>query len=183
MVSNFPELMTKSYYKRVPSFVFRSSEESKKNFLFSAFQGDGSVETETASYNTSSKGLASDYQDLLLSLGISTRISSYLYEFGDNETRLRYKIYVRGESLEKFSYLFGNPVKNQKKLDLLSHRSSSSNYKKGTVPPQIADLIIRIMKTLKIPYDGHLWIYQKEKLAISNIVVKRYLNTIKNFVV
>ena len=178
MKSNFPELITKSIYKRIPSGIFRSTRKERIAFIYGAYQGDGSAETETCAFNTSCQGLAYDYQDLLLSLGIHTRISSYQYTYSEDKTRIRYKIYVIGESLADFYNLFSSPLKNESKIIELVERSNKSNYKKNNVPIAFVTLVTELMKDLNLTYDGRLWKYQDSNSGISKIVIEKYLKKI-----
>jgi replicative DNA helicase Mcm len=152
---NFPEILTYSISKRIPEIIFHLDDPTKIIFLRAAFEGDGSVETETCSYNTSSKGLAHDYQDLLATLGIFTRISEYdyLYE-NEQKRRKRYKVYIRGDSLSSFTVIAGSSVKAGRKLSGLVERSLKDNYNHDVLPPGVAIRIIECLKKLGIAYDG-----------------------------
>ncbi len=70
----------RSAAKRVPSFVWRASPAFKAQFLRALFEGDGSAsllprQTIQISYSTCSYGLAQDVQQLLLELGVVSRLS------------------------------------------------------------------------------------------------------------
>ncbi len=68
--------------KRVPEFVWRGDRAIKAEFLRSLFTGDGSssllpLKSIQISYSTRSIGLARDVQQLLLELGVVSRVCSH----------------------------------------------------------------------------------------------------------
>jgi len=70
----------RSAEKRIPEFVWRAGGAVKQAFLAALFEGDGSSSllprrTIQVSYATRSRQLASDVQQLLLELGVVSRIS------------------------------------------------------------------------------------------------------------
>jgi len=93
--NNFPEIMVKTSRTRIPSQILGASREIAREFLKTAFKGDGSLESTAICYKTSSKRLSEDYQDLLLKLRIQSRI---IFDRNDNS----YKTYIRGQSLTTF---------------------------------------------------------------------------------
>ncbi len=95
MKINFPEIMEISKKKRIPSKILGGSKAIAREFLKGAFKGDGNVESNAICFRTASKGLSHDYQDLLLKLGIQSRIIL------DNHNN-SYKVYIRGQSLILF---------------------------------------------------------------------------------
>ncbi|NIQ06320.1 MAG: hypothetical protein GWO20_11535 [Candidatus Korarchaeota archaeon] len=184
--SNFPNLMKKSYEKRIPRLLFACPEEIRIAFLNAAFIGDGSVETETCAYSTNSKGLAHDYQDLLLTLGIHTRIHSEEYEYSnENKSRYRYKVYIRGDSLEHFASTVipentnGKFEKYRSKLNNLILRSKQTNRKRDNLPGQVATIIKDCLKALGLTYDGSLYQHIEHGYSINIEVVKDYLKILK----
>ncbi len=92
---NFPEMVQKARQKRAPAKILGASVAHINAFLASAFLGDGSVESEAVCYRTASQGLAEDYQDLLLKLGIASRINI-------DRSNDSFKVYITGDSLERF---------------------------------------------------------------------------------
>ena len=95
MGKNFPEVIITAKFKRVPAKILGTSVELIREFLRSAFKGDGSLESSSVCYRTSSKGLSEDYQDLLLKLGIQSRIVLDIHDAS-------YKVYIRDQSLKQF---------------------------------------------------------------------------------
>ncbi|MEM2885243.1 MAG: LAGLIDADG family homing endonuclease [Thermoproteota archaeon] len=72
---NFPEIARKARRRRVPAEIFQSNEDVAGEFLRSAFLGGGSFGSDAARYVAASKGLAEDYQDLLLKFGIASLVA------------------------------------------------------------------------------------------------------------
>jgi len=176
LTENFPKTMQKSYIKRIDKKIFCTDESMRIEFLKAAFAGDGSVESTAIAYSTSSKGLAHDYQDLLLTLGISSRITSEEYSFGiDKEQyRTRYKVYVTGDSMEKFcSQIIGEPETNPKIMKLLI-RNRNSNRKHDVLPPDVANIIIDSLHNLGLSYDGYFHQHLKSNYGITVEVISKY---------
>jgi len=93
--SNVPEVMPTAREKRVPAAVLGSSEEVIRRFLVGAFAGDGGVESNELTLSTASTGLAQDYADALLKLGVASRIHH-------DSTYDSWKVCVMGDSTERF---------------------------------------------------------------------------------
>ncbi|MFW9906528.1 MAG: LAGLIDADG family homing endonuclease, partial [Candidatus Thorarchaeota archaeon] len=179
MLKNFPELMTKSLTKRIPKQIFVSDDGTKIAFLNAAFLGDGAVESEAIAYSTSSKGLAEDYQDLLLSLGIQTRIhsSKYLTRV-KKERRTRYKVYIRGESIESFIEMVVPELKLHERAAMFLKRSRRTNRDHDVLPPSVGKLIKTCLKKLSIPYTGYFQQHFKSNCGITIQVIDNYLDQI-----
>ena len=94
-VGNFPEMVKEARGKRVPSLVMSAPAKLVREFLATAFLGDGSTESEAICYRTASRGLAEDYQDLLLRIGVATRL---LVDRSNDS----FKVYIAGDSLREF---------------------------------------------------------------------------------
>ena len=97
--ANFPEMMQTGRDRRMPIAVFRGTKDDIRDFLIAAFLGDGCVHSTSVAYSTVSRGLAEDYQDLLLRLGISSSISI------DRKANA-FKVCIMGDSHKKFEQLF-----------------------------------------------------------------------------
>ncbi|MCE7749439.1 MAG: hypothetical protein GPJ51_13695, partial [Candidatus Heimdallarchaeota archaeon] len=175
---NFPETMQKSYLKRIDKKIFCVDEELRSAYLRAAFIGDGSIESTSMAYSTSSKGLAHDYQDLLLTLGLSSRITEEEYSFGQNKEnkRTRYKIYIRGDSLERFSSLIiEDQLSNPKLMNLLT-KTRNSNRRHDVLPPDVAHLIIDSLHSLGLSYDGYFNQHLKNNYGINvEVINTRYI--------
>ncbi|MFQ6123691.1 MAG: LAGLIDADG family homing endonuclease [Candidatus Heimdallarchaeota archaeon] len=179
MLTNFPELIKKSRNKRVPKQIFVADKEAKITFLNAAFLGDGTIESEALAYSTLSKALAEDYQDLLLSLGVQTSINSSKYITRSIKIRRkRYKVYIRGESLEPFVEMVIPELKYHKKIAELLKRRRRAKRDHDVLPPSVGNLIKSCMKKLGIPYNGYFQQHLKENYGITIKVVDNYLNQI-----
>ena len=145
---NFPEMVQKARLKRAPAKVLGSSVAHINEFLASAFLGDGGVETEAVCYRTASPGLAEDYQDLLLKLGIASRINV-------DRSNDSFKVYVTGDSLERFFAMVVHPLDPRfGAIGKLVQRSGRNNRKHDVLPTSVATLYISLLKQLGLPYDG-----------------------------
>ncbi len=179
MEVNFPETMTLSIKKRIPIHIFNSPEHLRISFLETAFKGDGGIESTALAYYTSSPGLAYDYQDLLLSLGVHSRILEELYHFGENseESRLRYKIYITGDSLERFvSIIIGEENISEKLLKILE-KSQNTHRKHDVVPSCVAELILSVKKILGIANDGYYVQHIQNNYGINKDIINKELIT------
>jgi len=177
---NFLELMKKSTDKRIPQKIFVAGRKERIEFLKTAFEGDGSIESEAIAYSTSSKGLAEDYQDLLLTLGIHSRICKDTYKLRkDQLKRYRYKVYITGDSLKKFVDIVIPELKLHEKLKKLVERSEKINRKHNILPPYVGLMIIRCLKKLGMHYNGYFNEHINRNYGITKEVVDRYLNIIE----
>lgn len=170
---NFPEVMKLAPSKRIPPQLFISGEKAVTAFLKSAFLGDGSVESEALCYRTASKGLAHDYQDLLLSVGVQSRIVLDSY----NES---YKVYIRGSSLQTFRELVVEDWDpRMKNIHRIVERSRNSNYSHDVFPPSFGEHIIRLYKMVGLTYDGSFYRAIKEQFGITRTLLREHLESIK----
>jgi replicative DNA helicase Mcm len=169
MKINFPELMRKSRSKRIPAPVFGSSLGVRESFARAAFQGDGSIETDAVAYRTASRGLAEDYQDLLRTLGINSRLATDT----SNES---YKVYISGDSLPLFADLIGEEFKA--KARQLVERGLRNNRMHDVLPNHAGVIIIRCLKRLGVPYNGYFQMHFKENYGITRQVADSYISKI-----
>ncbi|MHA2289635.1 MAG: LAGLIDADG family homing endonuclease, partial [Promethearchaeota archaeon] len=177
---NFPEIMKLSLEKRIPRKVFTTSQNHKIAFLNAAFHGDGAIESEALAYSTSSEKLAFDYQDLMLDLGVHSRIHSSPYlTRKSRQKRTRYKVYIRGDSLEDFVRQIIPELRENQKLKRLLDRNQKTRGH-DVLPPSVGHIIKQCMKQLGIPYDGYFQQAFKENCGITNEVINRFLRRIEN---
>ena len=171
---NFPEIIPQSRFKRVPQKIFAASKPVIIEFLKSAFLGDGSVESSAICYRTASRGLAEDYQDLLLKLGISSRIVH-------DRTNGSFKVYISGDSLETFFDLIAEPKdpRYEEMKFKVKHGKRINRYH-DAVPASIAWTMIRLLKDLGLPYDGYFNEHLKNNYGITVQVFKKCLNLLKS---
>ncbi|MDO8056872.1 MAG: LAGLIDADG family homing endonuclease, partial [Candidatus Hermodarchaeota archaeon] len=178
LVKNFSELMKKSREKRIPYQIFCSSKEVKLAFLRAAFEGDGGVESEAVAYSTSSEGLAGDYQDLMLSLGIHSRIHSEDYlTRKSKEARTRFKVYIRGPFLGTFAKLVIPEIyKSHTHLRWLVERSKNFDRNYDVLPFEVREILIECLRDVEVSYKYSL----RNKCAITRKVVDRFTKMIQD---
>ncbi len=146
--ANFKEMMGTGRNRRIPAAVFQSTEHDIQEFLVAAFLGDGCVHSTSVAYSTVSRGLAEDYQDLLLRVGISSRISI------DRKANA-FKVCIMGDSHRKFEILF-SPFSHEK-LDRMKNVNSACNKSirhHDVLPAQTALSILQMRKSLGMVNDG-----------------------------
>ncbi|MDD4651554.1 MAG: LAGLIDADG family homing endonuclease [Methanothrix sp.] len=146
--ANFEEMMRTGRERRIPAAVFHSTENDIREFLISAFLGDGCVHSTSVAYSTVSRGLAEDYQDLLLRAGISSRISI------DRKANA-FKVCIMGDSHRRFENLFSSF--SHEKLDRMrgiTSACSRSIRHHDVLPAQTALSILQMKKSLGLVNDG-----------------------------
>ncbi|MHA1868661.1 MAG: LAGLIDADG family homing endonuclease [Candidatus Heimdallarchaeaceae archaeon] len=180
MTKNFPELMKKSIDKRIPKKIFEANNDCKSAFLSAAFDGDGSIESEAVGFSTSSKMLSVDYQDLLLSLDIYTRIHKSKYTTPKSKkTKYRYKVYILAESLDDFVRKIIPQHSDNPKIKKFINRTKACHQKRDVLPVETAISLIDCMKRLGIPYNGRFYGNIKFNNGVAKFVVERELNKLK----
>ena len=171
---NYPELLAKARVKRAPNNLKAERQEVVTEFLKTAFLGDGFVDGERFGYCTSSPGLACDYQDLLLQLGI------YSYIASEKEKRKnrgdKYKVVVSGTgNMEKFREKvveeFDKRIHAVKKL---TQRSSKRESSRELLPHWVASELNTVLKQLRIS-NGYFLQAIDEKQNVESATVKHYL--------
>ncbi|RLI28363.1 hypothetical protein DRO58_02345, partial [Candidatus Bathyarchaeota archaeon] len=175
--ANFPEILKRACEKRAPPSILRSPREITREFLRAAFLGDGGVESEAVCFNTTSRGLAEDYQDLLLKLGISSRLIVETYRTKKGEERTRYKVYVTGDSLARFYKEVVDPLDPRRnRIEVLVRRSMKNLRQHDVLPTDVAKTIVDLMGVLGIPYDGYFNEHFEKGYGVTKRVVERYLS-------
>jgi replicative DNA helicase Mcm len=170
---NFPEMICKARQKRAPAKVLGASVSHISEFLTSAFLGDGSVETDAVCYRTSSRGLAEDYQDLLLKLAIASRIVT-------DRSNDSLKVYVTGDSLEAFLNRVVDARDHRRgKIKRLVKRSKRNNRSHDVLPTSVAKLLIQLMDDAGISYDGSFWRHLKSGNGITTSTVEHQLDRLE----
>ena len=173
MMLNFQEVMKKSIFKRIPIKIMSGSREMARSFLQSAFRGDGSVESTAICYRTSSKGLSYDYQDLLLKLGIHSRI---LLDTNNNS----YKVYICGHSLDKFFYeIIERDDKRFDKIANLVKPHKIRTHHHDVFPTSLIRIILNLKSNLAIANDGYYYKHLINRYGITRNVIINELNLIK----
>ncbi len=144
---DFPELMVKAPFKRVPNRLKVSSSEAKREFLAAAFKGDGFVDSERFGYITSSYGLAKDFQDLLLEFGVNSYIAT--------ESRAGRKYFKVVVSSTKSMNAFKDKIAEQDdkrlaRIGFLCARSSRKSNYRDPVPTIILKRVNALLKKLRL---------------------------------
>ncbi|MGA2664339.1 MAG: LAGLIDADG family homing endonuclease [Nitrososphaerales archaeon] len=170
---NFPEMVHKAREKRAPAKILGASVAHINEFLASAFLGDGSVESEAVCYRTASPGLAEDYQDLLLKLGVSSRINV-------DRSNDSFKVYITGDSLERFFAGVVHPLDPRfSTIRKLVERSGKNDRKHDVLPTAAARLYISLLKQLGLRYDGRFGRHLAKGHGINVTVMKRDLGSLE----
>ena len=171
---NFPEILRRSRERRAPAKILSAPIPCVRGFLRSAFLGDGSVETEAICYRTASRGLAEDYQDLLLRLGIASRIIRD--KSGDT-----FKNYITGDSLSRFRDQIVDP--NDRRIRVISaiiNRSRRVNRHHDVMPTSFTRLINGTSTKLGLTNGGYFNEHINGRYGITVDVVNRYIPEFSN---
>lgn len=170
---NFPEMVSKARSKRAPAKVIGASVEHINEFLKAAFLGDGGVETEAVCYRTASRGLAEDYQDLLLKLAIASRIVV-------DRSNDSFKVYIAGDSLARFLERVVDRLDNRRdKIARLVERSRRNNRSHDVLPSGVATTLIELLDNAGMSYDGRFWRHIKSGDGITKSTVGRLLDLVE----
>ena len=146
--SNFPEVMRKSPEKRMPEAILGASEEEIRRFLVGAFAGDGGVESEAMSFSTTSHGLAEDYADALLKIGVASRIHH-------DSAEDSWKTYVMGDSTEQFVDRVVEPTDDRyEEARAFVERSNATERHHDVLPPSAAEELRSLKRLLGVPLNG-----------------------------
>jgi len=164
---NFEEILAKSPEKRTPNKLKQADLDIIRQFLKTAFSGDGFIDSERFGYSTSSYDLACDYQDLLLQLGI--------YSYIATEQQKYYKVIISGtENMKKFLEIVVQTDKRIKRIRKLIERSNHRESFRNIIPNEIIKQVNTILKELQIS-DGYFFKHiQKNQNAEAN-TIKSYL--------
>ena len=179
--TNFPNMFVKSYEKRVDKKIFCLDKEKRALFLQAAFEGDGSVESTALSYSTVSRGLAEDYQDLLLTLQISSRILSEMYSFGKEkkEKRTRYKVYIVGDSIQRFTEIVLQNIVKSENLDRILRRNKKNIRHHDVLPSSTSLQIIENLHNIGLSYNGYFHQHIKNNYGITLDVIQKYIEKLE----
>ena len=166
--TNFPTMLERALTKRVPAAMMSARPNVVRAFLRSAFKGDGSVEPEALCYRTSSKGLAEDYQDLLLRLGISSRLLTNRYNNS-------FKVYVLGDSLPSFiRQVLDRRDPRYPKINSLLTRNRRALRGHDVLPTDVARDLIALQRLIGMSNDGYFHEHIRNGYGITrNILGKR----------
>ncbi len=178
IAEEFPEVLGKgdgrpSHNKRVPARIMAANDPEKRAFLNAYFKGDGFISPLRTGYITSSRKMAEDIQDLLLSLGI------YSYIAEENRgNRKYYKVVVSGRnSLEKFLDIVKDDRRVKRIESLIRMAERRANHR-DPLPTDIVREIKYLLKTLHID-DGALGNNLKRGQNIHRETAEKYLERIE----
>nr|MDO8109381.1 LAGLIDADG family homing endonuclease [Candidatus Sigynarchaeota archaeon] len=164
---NFPELMVKAREKRIPAKIMGSSQAIAREFLASAFKGDGGIESTSLCYRTASENLSHDYQDLLLKLHIQSRIVHDT--FNDS-----YKVYIRGQSLKAFlDKVIEQDDPRYKDFKELIQPGQETNRHHDVFPASVARELISLKKELGLAYNGSFNMHLQKNHGITRDVFEK----------
>ncbi len=168
---NFMHLTNKAPKKKVEDIVRRLELPFKREFLRTAFKGDGLVDKERMGYRTASYELAKDYQDILLQDGMYSYITRDI-----SEGKLYYKVILSGqESMERF---YGGIVENDdhrlEKIRRMIERSKQRRNDRDVMPPATLKEVYQMLKDLKM-CDGYFYNNIDKNQNAHRETVKRYI--------
>ncbi|NWF94689.1 MAG: hypothetical protein HXY34_00945 [Candidatus Thorarchaeota archaeon] len=132
---NFPEITSVASSRRIPPQLFVSGENAARVFLQSAFLIDGSRESEGLCYRTESWGLAQDYQDLLLCIGVQ----SHIVRSTNNDL---FRVHICHDSLPVFKELVVDPLNSHaNETNLALSHSIELVHSDDPFPPDFVPMI------------------------------------------
>ncbi|ADB57855.1 LAGLIDADG family homing endonuclease [Archaeoglobus profundus] len=141
-----PEIFAKAKEKRIPYVVMGGSKDIKEAFINGFFKGDGFVDKYRVGLTTTSKAMAEDLHDLLLSIGIN----SYIYEW-----KGCYKVVISGyDSILKFSEIVKDDPRYCRILQILE-RSKNRRNDRDILPKEITEILRDVLNALRLN-DGYL---------------------------
>ncbi|HME52836.1 MAG TPA: LAGLIDADG family homing endonuclease [Candidatus Lokiarchaeia archaeon] len=172
MSLNFPEVIEKARFKRIPAKILGASTGIAKDFLATAFKGDGSIESTSTCFRTSSEGLSHDYQDLLLKLGIQSRI---VHDISKDS----YKVYIRGQSLTEFleNVVETDDPRHERIHELISHSQQKIRHH-DVFPTSIAFDLIKLKKDLGLTYNGCFNEHLNKNYGITRNILEKELTSL-----
>ncbi len=179
---NFMGVTAKSDEKRIPDPIVASNDDIKIQFLIGAFRGDGFYDSERFGYTTNSIGLATDYSDLLLALGIYSYISkSFEYESKkEARTKVGYKVVISGEGSQRVFYdLIGKHDARAEKINWFVARSKNKLNDRDSVPVEIAIRIKKLLKDYRLD-TGYFNRIIEENNAVHRMVALKYINRVES---
>jgi len=180
---NFMGVTVKSDEKRIPDQIFTSNDNIRTQFLIGAFRGDGFYDSERFGYTTNSIGLANDYSDLLLALGIYSYItrSSEYESKKEGRTKVGYKVVISGQDSQRLFYdIIGKHDKRSEKIEQFVVRSHNKLNDRDSVPVDIAIRVKKLLKDYRLD-TGYFDKIIKKKSAIHRMVALKYINKVESY--
>ncbi|HYA57347.1 MAG TPA: LAGLIDADG family homing endonuclease [Thermoplasmata archaeon] len=178
---NFPELARKADQKRIPGPLFHADEDCRVQFLLGAYRGDGFYDSQRFGLSTSSEGLARDYSDLLLSLGIYSYITHSSYTYGNGGSGTAYKVVVSGaRSQRKFYEVIGRHDSRAERIRQFVERSEHQPMDEDRLPPEISGRLKQLLGMFGLD-DGMIPPVLERPQACHRTTVARYLRRVETY--
>ncbi|MCD6324550.1 MAG: hypothetical protein J7L55_05545 [Desulfurococcales archaeon] len=172
----FPELFPSgngvrpSRQKRIPALIFKMPDDAKKAFVNAFFKGDGYVDNYGVGFATSSRKLAEDLQDLLLTLGIRT----YIFAEKKEENREYFKVVITGrESLSRIASIVADDPRHHRVEKLLKSSQRELKYR-DELPYEVGLTLRKLLSSLRIN-DGQVYRSPKRRDRIHREIVRKYV--------
>jgi replicative DNA helicase Mcm len=145
--TNFPELAKDGPTRRIPGAVFHATEECRIQFLLGAYRGDGFCDSERVGLSTRSEGLARDYADLLLSVGICSHLTRASYPIRPRGRRTAHKVVVSGaQNQRRFFDLIARDDPRSGKIRTLVERSERRPADEDRLPTEFRPRWKRLLR-------------------------------------
>jgi replicative DNA helicase Mcm len=178
--SNFPELARRGPEKRIPGPVFHALEECRVQFLLGAYRGDGFYDSERFGLCTNSGGLARDYSDLLLSLGIYSNITSSNYRYGKGGIGTAYKVVISGaHSQRKFFEIIAKHDPRAERIQRLVGRSEGQPNDFDRLPIEFVIRVKKLLGELNLD-DGYFNSAIRARGSAHRTMVAHYLQRVRS---
>lgn len=174
---NFCELMKKSTTKRVPKLLRKSTASIRTSFLQKAYKGDGFIDSERFGYVSSSYGLAKDYQDLLLGIGIYSYIQTRKKRASMTVDAYKVVISGRHNMLEFINKIVDPKDKRYQKLISFNERSNLRLNDRDVIPKDIMISIKSLLNYIRLD-DGNIGINLNRKVLLHHQNALKYLNLV-----
>ncbi|MHA1269817.1 MAG: LAGLIDADG family homing endonuclease [Candidatus Helarchaeota archaeon] len=171
---NFPEIITNSTLKRIPSKVLGASRSIARSFLSAAFKISGFLDSTSIYYTAISEDLSQDYQDLLLKLGIHSSIHF-------NHENSLYKIYIKKNSIKIF---FKEIIQSDNYFSEKRYRQFFIDHDDSTsclmYPKYFYDILLEYARNLRLKYtEFHSDHFNKYQM-VSREVIEDLLEQLNN---
>ncbi len=181
---NFPEVMKLSDKKRLPQSVMGADKDCRVQMLLGAFRGDGFYDSERMGYVTNSIGLAKDYSDVLLSIGIFSYITKTHDYFSKKEEKRKnaYKVVISGfDSINTFYELIGKHDFRRLKIRYLLKRSKNRPNDRNRIPTGVIIKLKTILRDFRLD-DGYFGPIINANGKTHRKVAASYLDKVESYI-
>jgi replicative DNA helicase Mcm len=174
--NNFYEFLNKAPKKRISNNIKSAEKEYQKEFLRTAFKGDGFIDSKRFGFATASYTLAKDYQDLLLQNNILSKI--------DTEKRKDKKYYkVTATGIESMYNFYNKIVEKDdirtKRIKRFCKISKNKLNQRDNLPLDLIKEVNRLLKEFRLS-NGYFFTIIKRNQTSNRFVIKKYLTEIKD---